>query len=164
MTTTVPSPAAALTEIARLTDELRSLYRLPARTDEDDQRITDTKLRLRTLAAVPPTGHTLPKPAADLIAHAHTHGWEAYPYWTHGPGIENPFVLVHLAYLLTPAESANYRSDRWTFQYTWHSRGCAPGRMRRFGAGTVCSPGGLHNAPAPSLRTAIAVIANPVRP
>jgi hypothetical protein len=85
------------------------------------------RLPRRTTA---PEGYELPPAAVSLLETATEHGWRTGWLWgsesggspytvTYG---DCPYVTVRLA----PSEEGPY------LKYTWHSRDCAPGRMRLF--------------------------------
>ena len=127
------------------------------RTDKDRHRLTELTAELRALLATPPHGYTLPTTAADLITHAHAHGWDAWAQWAPDGGTSGgPFVTVHTGRVRSAADG-----DRWHYQITWHSRDCPPGRVRLF-SGLASTPDHPASHDAPSVKDIRAVItANP---
>jgi hypothetical protein len=148
-------------EYERLTYEQRELDKAVhegAATPEARKRRRAVTQRLREIAATAPPGYALPKAATDLIAHAEAHGWMALVTWT-SPGYSGePSVSVRVGRLVHAADGYVGLGDRWKFERTWHSRGCAPGKVRMFGNGhavTPANPGGNY---APSVKAIRAVI------
>lgn len=152
----------------RLDDEFYRLRRIHPedRTDLDRQRLSATAAELAALLEEPPASYTFPKAAADLIDYARAHGWDGRAQWT-PPGAVPVWVTVHIGRIRTAAEQdAAYlgTGDRWHYQLTWHSRGCRPGRVRRFGglAETPDRPA-AHDAPSlQRIRETIATHPGPV--
>ncbi|KUN16472.1 hypothetical protein AQJ23_45180 [Streptomyces antibioticus] len=145
----------------RLSTEFRSLRRVhpDERTDEQRERMRDVARELTELLSLPPAGYSLPKAAADLMAYAKAHGWSTEALWTAlGYGGE-PFVNVRVGRLLTGEERDGHRGDRWVYELTWHSRDCAPGKVRRFGQGTAVTPDEPATRGCPSLKAIRAIIA-----
>jgi hypothetical protein len=141
----------------RLSTEYRRLRHIHSddRTDADRTRLVALTLELRKLLAVPPSGYTLPTTAADLIAHAHAHGWDAWAQWTSDTGTSGgPFVTVHVGRRQSPAAG-----DFWRYELIWHSRGCPVGRVRRFGHGIAQTPDNPAPRGTPSVRSIRQVIA-----
>ncbi|MFI8085954.1 hypothetical protein ACIF6L_34830 [Kitasatospora sp. NPDC086009] len=129
-------------EISRLSHEHVRLRRLPADARTHPlygDRLTRVTRRLLVLMERPPAGYTLPRAAADLLACAYLSGWDSQHAWTVEPGVE-PHVKVIVRRVLTREEAAERRMDRWTYELCWHSRGCAPGRVRLFGQITARTP------------------------
>lgn len=148
-------------EYDRLTTELADIRTAARRgTAKADirRRHTAIQARLRQILATPPNGYTLPTTAAKLVEHAEAHGWRTSVQWT-PPGYNNaPFVVVQVGRRLTEAEAAEYRSDKWVFSLTWHSRDCAPGKLRLFGSGLAYTPDHPAAHDAPSIKAVRAVI------
>ncbi|MFI8942688.1 hypothetical protein [Streptomyces syringium] len=99
-----------------------------------------------------PDGYSLPEAATALIAHARAYGWLAKAYWTPGDATSSPFVSVEVGRRLTEAEREQHRGPHWLYRLTWHSRGCPPGRLRRFGSGLAATPDSPAPHPAPSVQ------------
>ncbi|MFI0736830.1 hypothetical protein ACH4PU_01795 [Streptomyces sp. NPDC021100] len=108
--------------------------------------------RIRELAATPPHGYALPKAAADLVAHAAALGWRTLVWWGTSSSDE-PFVTVQVGRLLEQDAQPDHRGDRWTYRLTWHSRGCPPGRVRRFGRCLAQTPDQPWTHDGPSLKS-----------
>ncbi|MGW0312072.1 hypothetical protein [Streptomyces flavidovirens] len=146
-------------EYTRLTDE-RAAIKTAARkagamTPEGSEALRSIGRRLKEIAAIPPQGYALPKAIEDLVAHAETHGWVSLIQWP-APGDEGkPFVTVQVGRKTTDAES---RGDAWHYQLTWHSRDCAPGKVKRFGSGLAKTPDAPQWHNAPSMKAIRAVI------
>lgn len=120
--------------------------------------LRDATARLREIAAIPPAGYALPKAAAGLMAVAHEHGWTAIAQWT-PPGYDGaPFVTVHVGRGLRPGEQPDARGNGWHYQLTWHSRDCAPGRLRLFGRCLAETPEQPCTHDGPSVTRVRAVI------
>ncbi|MFD4830173.1 hypothetical protein ACFWPV_10005 [Streptomyces uncialis] len=105
----------------------------------------------------PPTGYQMPQIVADLIAHAEAHGWATAVQWRTACD-DAPYVIVDIARRRTPQEAAEHRANPFYYSLTWHSRGCAPGRLRRFGAGIARTPERRRYHDAPSVRAIREVI------
>lgn len=127
-------------------------------TPEQAQRQREIRNRLRELHAQPPEGYTLPKQAADLVAHAEAHGWLTLVQWTALGYDGDPFVAVQVGRLTTEADGYLGLGDRWTYKLTWHSGGCAPGKVRRFGSGSAVTPANPASHYAPSVKAIRTVI------
>lgn len=160
--TTEAQEKALRQEYDRLYDEhgdLQAQGRKDGRLDpEAAERYRQVKTRLREILATPPAGYQLPKPAADLVAHAEAHGWLALVQWTPPCWHSEPHVEVQVGRKLTADEAAEHRSDTFVYQLTWHSRDCAPGGLRRFGRILARTPDrpGWHDAPSiKAIRAAI---------
>lgn len=128
-----------------LTPELREALR-PLRT------------RLAEIVAIPPAGYVTPKAVVDLVDFARAHGWLAQVQWTPPGSDSEPSLLVQVGRLLGAEEAAEHRSDTYLYQLTWHSRGCPPGKVRRFGSGLVKTPDQPQWCDAPSVKAIRAVI------
>jgi hypothetical protein len=155
-------------EYSRLVDEQGELSAAAREaggfTPEDRNRFREVTLRLRELHATPPAGYALPKLAADLVAYAETHGWTTLVQWTALGYDGAPFVTVQVGRLTTEADGYLGLGDRWTYKLTWHSGGCAPGKVRLFGSGVAVTPESPGAGSAPSVRAIRAVIEqHPVR-
>ncbi|MEU0992323.1 hypothetical protein, partial [Streptomyces sp. NPDC005953] len=153
-------------EYTRLTHEQYTL--LKAKLDRDTTpaeavRLATVTARLTEIVAIPPTGYTLPKAAADLVAHAAEHGWTTLVQWAPAPGheeeIREPFVTVRVGRRVTAADGYLGTGDRWEYRLTWHSRGCQPGRVRLSGSGLAVTPENPSEGSAPSVAAIRAVIA-----
>lgn len=114
-----------------------------------------------------PDGYTLPKQAADLMAHATANGWLTRAIWVHGPDIEEPFVSVDVGRKLAAGEQpvcptdeyAPVRGDKWAYRVTWHSRDCKPGRLRLFRKPLAATPWRPAHYDGPSVKGIRDVIA-----
>lgn len=114
----------------------------------------------------PPTGYTLPAIAVNLISHATAHGWLTGVQWQTSSSDE-PYVTVHVGRKLVAGELDYHRGDNWYYQLTWHSRDCAPGRVRLFRAGLARTPlhPQWHDAPSvKGVRTVIETHPAPAKP
>ncbi len=80
----------------------------------------------------PPEGYTLPAAAARLVAHAQAHGWTTLVQWLHTEEEDGaPYVVVKTGHVGTPEQlPEDAPRNSWRYTYTWHSFGCAPGRLR----------------------------------
>ncbi|MFD1832429.1 hypothetical protein ACFSJS_22680 [Streptomyces desertarenae] len=160
------APAQAETlrqEYERLCDAQAAVESIARRggeiAPEIRQQYTATAARLREILAVPPDGYTLPRAAADLVAHAAAHGWQTLVQWT-PPGWDGePYVRVQVGRRLTAEEAADHPAGVYLYELTWHSRDCPPGRLRRFGSGLARTPDRPAAHGAPSVRAIRAVIA-----
>lgn len=126
----------------------------PKKRDQDAfKAIVD---QLAEIDATPPDGYELPAAAKKLVDCAAAHGWRHLVRWT-SPGFEgSPFVRVLIGRI-------GDDTGNWEIQYTWHSRGCDPGKVRLFGHGLMTSPGHQVSYVAPSLAKVRKMIAeNPV--
>lgn len=151
---------SAVERYERLAEEYRHIRSVAydKRTAAQMGRQRELEDALRELLAVPPAGYTLPAQAANLIAFAHFHGWQAWAQWT-PPGWDGePSVTVHVGRVLTEAERGSYVGEKWRFGLTWHSHGCAPGRVRRSG-GIAVTPEQPGPHAVPSVKAIRAVIA-----
>lgn len=160
------TPTETLAErYARLQDEhyhLRRIHR-DQRTPADRTAMANLAEQLAAILATPPAGYTLPAAAQRLIDHATGHGWQALVQWYPAPGGDEtaePFVQVCVGRYLTATEQAaeDHRGPRWQYLLTWHSRGCPPGRLRRFGQGLAETPTHPATHDAPSLTAITNVI------
>lgn len=105
------------------------------------------------MSAKPPEGYELPSVAAGLVDFAKAHGWATLVRWTYDHSDPpEPFVHVEVGRKLTDDEAKAYRSNLFHYQLTWHSRDCAPGRLRRFGAGLAKTPDNPQWCDAPSVK------------
>jgi hypothetical protein len=130
------------------------------RTEEQREELRSLQASMDELLAAPPAGYTVPKAVTDLLAHAKAHGWLARASWT-PPNYEGePFLRVEVGRLVTDEEREEYRGDRWMYSLTWHSRDCAPGKVKRFGQGTAVTPDDPATHYAPSVKAIRAVIAD----
>lgn len=127
-------------------------------TPASRERMRVVSQRMREITATPPDGYSLPKQAADLVAHAEAHGWTTRVQWT-APGYSGePYVTVQVGRLVTGADGYVGTGDRWTYERTWHSRDCAPGKVRLFGQGVATTPDHPAHHNAPSVKGIMAVI------
>jgi hypothetical protein len=158
--TTITETAAD--EYARLSGEDAELSaavrKVGTATSEQIERQREIRARLRELHAAPPAGYALPKLAADLVAHAEAHGWTTLTQWTALGYGGAPFVTVQVGRLVTEADGYLGLGDRWTYKLTWHSGGCAPGKVRLFGNGIAITPDNPGAGYAPSVKAIRAVI------
>lgn len=119
-----------------------------------------TVLHPATIVPDAPEGYALPKLAADLMACAEANGWLTRAIWVAGPEIEEPFVSVDVGRKLAPGEDpedpsdryAPVRGDKWAYRVTWHSRGCAPGKLRLFRQPLASTPWRPAHHDGPSVR------------
>ncbi|MFK4187263.1 hypothetical protein ACI2L4_25115 [Streptomyces sparsogenes] len=157
---TIACEETAVERYNRLYDELQTLRRIePAqRTKEHSDRYKAVSAELLAILAIAPEGYTLPKAAADLIAHAEAHGWKTMVQWTHPGWEEEKYVMVRVGREVDEAEREQFRGDGWFYKLTWHSRGCAPGRLRLFGSGLAETPDNPATHDAPSVRRIRAII------
>jgi hypothetical protein len=128
-------------------------------TPEESARFRAVMARLRAILATPPPGYALPTQAAALTDHARAHGWHAAVQWTPPGWDDEVHVKVSVSRHLTEQEARDARGSGWGYVYTWHARGCQPGRLRLFGAGQAQTPDAPWAHPAPSLRAVREVIA-----
>lgn len=146
-------------EYNRLIDE-RADHQAAARkagamSPDGSEALRSIGRRLMEILAIPPQGYTLPKAIEDLVAHAEAHGWISMIQWTY-PGYEGePYVGVQVARKAADAES---RGDVWHYKLTWHSRDCAPGKLKRFGGALAATPDSPQWSDAPSMKAIRAVI------
>lgn len=147
-------------EYQRLTWECSGLRRLPNPTPAETATLKAATNRLLEILAIPPTGYTVPATAAQLAAHAQTHGWQALGQWTPPGYAGEPFYSVQVGRVLRPGEMPDARANCWKYKFTWHSRGCAPGRLRLFGSGSASTPDQPAWRDAPSVKAVRAVITN----
>lgn len=150
----------------RLESEFHRLRCIVAadRTEADRTALQAVTAEFAALLEQPPPAYTLPASAADLISYALAHGWDGRAQWT-PPGADPIWVTVHIGRHVTEADRAaadrarEYLGDGplWHYQLTWHSRGCPPGRVRRFG-GLAETPEHPATHDAPSLRAIREVI------
>jgi len=109
--------------------------------------------RLAEIDATPPDGYALPAAAQKLVDCATAHGWNYLVRWTYPGYPREPFVHVRVG------RRGDDTGD-WEVKYTWHSRGCAKGKVRLFGHGLMTSPGHQVSYVAPSLVKVRKLIAN----
>lgn len=152
------------TDVQRLDQldrELHSLRRIhpEERTDEQRERMRAVAKELTELLSIPPAGYSLPKAAEDLMSYAQAHGWSTEALWTALGYDGEPSVRVRVGRQLTGEERDEHRGDRWVYELTWHSRDCAPGKVRRFGQGTAVTPDDPATRGCPSLKAIREVIA-----
>jgi hypothetical protein len=145
----------------RLSDEMYTLRRIhpDERTQEQRDRLHVVAKELTDLLSIPPAGYSVPKAAADLMEHAKAHGWAALAQWTALGYDGEPFLRVRVGRRVTSEERKDYRGDCWVYELTWHSRDCAPGKVRRFGQGTAVTPDNPAMGSAPSVKAIREVIA-----
>lgn len=107
-----------------------------------------------------PAGYALPKAASDLITHAGTHGWATLVAWSPGaPSSGGPSLTVQVGRRLHAGEQPDARGDRWLYCLTWHSRDCAPGKLRLFGRILAQTPDAPWDHYGASIRAVRQVIA-----
>lgn len=151
----------ALTEeygrLVREQGELRASTRKAGRLrDSDAQRMRDLKRRLGEIAAIPPAGYSLPTAAEGLVTHAKSAGWLTLVQWSPEPGGDGePFVTIQIG---RKTDDPDSRGPVWHYTLTWHSRDCAPGRLRRFGTALAQTPDMPQPHGAPSLKAIREVI------
>lgn len=138
-------------EYERLSDEMHVIQSQTLKGGPTLDRFREIRARLCEILASPPEGYALPSAAETLISHARTHGWKTSVEWTSTGGRE-VFATVRVGRRVLPEETTGFRGDRWKFSYTWHSRGCAPGRLRLFGSGLAETPSSPRTHDAPSLK------------
>lgn len=110
------------------------------------------KSSMEEVLSTPPEGYSVPKAVTDLLTHAKAHGWLTAARWTSPTYEGEPFLTVQVGRLVTDEERDDYRGDRWLFSLTWHSRDCAPGKVKRFGQGTAVTPDHPSTHYAPSVK------------
>ncbi|MFB6881411.1 hypothetical protein ACFCY8_11300 [Streptomyces noursei] len=145
-------------EYRRLLDEHTDLHTHIRKADnvatETTERYQAVRERLREILSAPPKGYVLPKAARDLLAHAQAHGWMTGVQWT-PPGWEDEiYVKVRVGRRMTAQDTGNKytKSDRYLFELTFHSRGCPPGVLHKFGAGLAETPESARMTAAPSIK------------
>jgi hypothetical protein len=122
------------------------------RTEEQREQLRELKASMEELLSTPPEGYAVPKAVTDLLAHATAHGWRTSAVWT-ALGYEGePFLRVQVGRLVSEDDREDYRGDRWVYSLTWHSRGCAQGKVKRFGQGTAVTPDQPATHYAPSVK------------
>lgn len=162
--TTVQTAETPAQRYHHLDFELYTLRRIEPgeRTEDQLARMRVVAGELREILATPPAGYELPKAATDLMTFVEAHGWMAQAQWTSPEYEGEPYVRVQVARRVGESERELYRGDRWSYQLTWHSRDCAPGKVRRFGSGTAVTPESPNTHDAPSVKAIRAVVeANP---
>ncbi|MFG2269100.1 hypothetical protein ACGFNY_04920 [Streptomyces chartreusis] len=142
-------------EQAELSAAARKTGDLPT---EGKQRFREIAQRLREIATIPPAGYELPKLAADLVAHAEAHGWTSLVEWTSPDYEGEPFVTVQVGRKLRDGEMPDARGDKWIYKATWHSRDCAPGKVRLFRGTSAVTPDRPVYGDGPSIKAIRAVI------
>lgn len=129
------------------------------RTAAEQGEFERQQARLREILAVPPDGYSLPAVGQRLIDDARTAGWTARAFWT-SPGYEGePSVTVVVGRVITEGEQRCGGGDHWRYSITWHSRDCAPGKVRLFGrvlAKTPWRPGDHEVGSVKAVREVIA--------
>lgn len=161
MSTTRAPSAAEYERLTREQTQLTRALREQGVNSAATAKLHAVTLRLREIRATPPAGYTLPKAAADLVAHAEAHGWLTLVQWDPEPGYEGDcetFVTVQVGRRVVASDGYVGPGDRWVYKLTWHSRDCLPGRLRRFGAGHAVTPDCPAGGCAPSVRGISAVI------
>lgn len=159
-----PTPAVeaetTVQRYERLSGELHSLKRIHPgeRTEEQREEIRALNTQLTEILSVPPAGYSVPKTVSDLVTFAQERGWLTSTLWTEPGYSGEPFLNVEIGRLVPVDERENYRGDRWHYKFTWHSRDCAPGKVRRFGQGLATTPDSPATHAAPSLKALRAVI------
>lgn len=160
--TTTETPAQ---QYERLHDEHYHLRRIHPtdRTPADYTAMSRLADQLAAILTVPPAGYTLPSAAQRLIDHATAHAWQGIAQWYPPPGqdddAEPQLRIIVGRYLTTEEQAAEYhRSNKWQYTLTWHSRGCAPGRLALFGQGLAVTPDDPAVGCAPSVTAITAVI------
>lgn len=158
-TTTTETPAAEFQRLSYERYELIKQISTPGGgTPQARERMRAVARRMAEITATPPEGYALPKAASDLVAYAEAHGWRALVQWT-APGYPGePYVTVQVGRLVTEADGYVGTGDQWVYKRTWHSRGCAPGKVRLFGQGIASTPGHPAHHDAPSVKGIKAVI------
>ncbi|MFE0101226.1 hypothetical protein [Streptomyces sp. NPDC059009] len=102
------------------------------------------------MTTTPPDGYTTPKIVTNLVAYAEYCGWQALVQWVPADGTNGgAHVTVQVGRKVTE-EDGNRRGPWWLYKLTWHSRGCEPGKVRKFGTGLAQTPDKpqWHDAPA----------------
>lgn len=160
MVTTLETPAQEYTRLTNERGELAAALRKAGDTSPESRaQLAAVDRRLHELVAAPPSGYALPKTAVYLVAHAQVHGWLTLVQWTPPDYTGEPFVSVQVGRLLRAGEQSDARGDRWTYNLTWHARGCAPGRVRLFGRRLAATPEQPWLHDGPSVKAICAVIA-----
>lgn len=159
-TTATETPAAEFERLSYERYELIKQVGAPCGdTPEVRERMRAVARRMCEITAVPPDGYTLPKAAADLVAHAEAHGWRALVQWT-APGYPGePYVGVQVGRRATGADGYVGPGTSWKYSLTWHSRGCAPGKVRLFGRVLAETPDRPATHDGPSVKGIRDVIA-----
>lgn len=157
MATAAETPVQQHSRLAGEFEALRHVHP-DERTAEQKARLVVLAKDLRGILAVPPAGYAMPKLAADLMAHAAEHGWLSSAQWSAPGYIGDPFVKVEVGRRLDELEREHHRGDRWLYQLTWSSRGCAPGKVKLFRAGLAQTPDSPSWSDAPSVKAIAAVI------
>jgi hypothetical protein len=141
-------------ESDRLSDLVQRLRRIATseRSDDEREELRVASARLVELHSVPPAGYETPKAVTDLVAHATAHGWSTSAVWTALGYAGEPFLTVQVGRLVSEDDREDYRGDRWVYSLTWHSRGCAQGKVKRFGQGTAVTPDQPATRYAPSVK------------
>lgn len=114
------------------------------------------------MAATPPEGYAVPKIVTDLADYAKVHGWATAVQWYAPEPADDgePFVTVQVARKAVESDYTGFlRGPYWLYQLTWHSRGCEPGRVRKFGTGLAQTPNHPQWHDAPSVKRIREVIA-----
>lgn len=123
-----------MSEYEQISIEHATLHRLgAARTPLQQQRYEHLGRRLREILATPPHGYSLPPAAATLVDHARAAGWRAEVCWVPADGLTEVHVRIQVGRRIQPGELDDPPGPMWLYELTWHSRGCPPGRVRRFG-------------------------------
>ncbi|MFF0183480.1 hypothetical protein [Streptomyces sp. NPDC005244] len=154
------------TEWCRLLDEKHAIAAAARKagdaTPEQKHRHREIQRRLAEIAAIPPAGYELPPLARGLVEFAREHGWRTLVQWTAPDYSGEPSVDVEVGRKLGEQEAKAYRSDTFHFKVTWHSRGCEPGKVKKFGAGLAQTPDHPQWRDGPSVRKIREIIhANP---
>jgi hypothetical protein len=159
--TAAESPAQGFFRLLCERADLLAANRKAGTADPDrSARFAAVQQRLRELVGTAPEGYALPAQAASLIAHAQAHGWTTLVQWT-APGYEGePFVTIQVRRTLAADEQPDARGDGWTYQFTWHSRGCPPGRLRLFGRHLATTPDQPWTHHTPSLKAVRDIISH----
>lgn len=131
---------------------------------EDREQLRRVARRIREIVAIPPAGYELPKLAVDLVAHAEAHGWLSLVEWTPPDYEGEPYVSVQVGRQLAEGELPDEPGRKWIYQLTWHSRDCAPGKVRRFRAGLARTPDRPMPHDGPSVKAIRAVIEQHPKP
>lgn len=111
------------------------------------------------MSAKPPEGYTVPQIVTGLVGYAKLHGWQSLVQWTPPDYSGEPYVTVQVGRKAVESDYTGFkRGPWWIYKLTWHSRGCAPGKVKKFGTGLVATPDDPEWRDAPSVKQIRTVI------